>query len=152
MENLKTTKSFNNSNWVCLALIVIILLGLSLRMRAVLETEVDLPFRADAGQYYMYAYNLNNYGLYSSSFDGYGIKNANLKLDSYRTPGYPLFLALFVNDRDSSNILIRVLVTQALLSVIVIFLVYKISLIFLPPIGSLIAALLTSLSPHYSPL
>lgn len=141
--------NFTTSAWVWLAILLIVVMGLYMRVWVVLETEVSLPFRADAGEYYMYAYNLNHYGVYSKSFAGYMKNNpAAIKPDAYRTPGYPFFLALFVHGRDSSAILLSIALAQALLSVAVIFMTYKVCLKFLPPPGSLLVAALTALSPH----
>jgi len=48
----------NRKSAVNFCLVLIVLLGAFLRIHTATNTVVDAPLRADAGQYYSYAYNL----------------------------------------------------------------------------------------------
>ena len=68
---------------------LITLFGLALRLLYVLTARVDQPIYGDGLQYMVYAWNLLNHGVFSCSPAGSSI----VVPDSYRGPGYPLFLA-----------------------------------------------------------
>lgn len=130
-----------------LSFVGILLLGFNLRVRAVLDTEVIFPIRADAEQYMMYAYNLQHYQVYSNSTIGYTDQHSPPP-DALRHPGYPLFLTLFVTDTINQRTLLNILLVQALLSTLSIWLIYAFSRSFLTIWAALFVALLTALSPH----
>ena len=131
--------------WVALS----ILLALYLRVHAVLHTEVISPIRADASDYYSYAYNLRHSGIYSRSIpvnrDG---SPKALKPDALRSPGYPIFLTAFVNSSPNPAILTNITITQAIISTLTVFLAYLLYRNFLAPYWALAASILTALSPH----
>ena len=133
-----------------LILAVVFVVALLMRVTAVTQTEVDTPLRADAAQYYLYAINLKNYGVYSLA-DNIR-RDAELanppSPDASRTPGYALFLLPFVDYPPSVDGLSGVLMTQAVLSALTVLLAYFLFRPALPAWGALLAAVLTGLSPH----
>jgi 4-amino-4-deoxy-L-arabinose transferase-like glycosyltransferase len=130
-----------------LALVAILTLALGLRVHTVLNTEVNVPLRADAGEYFLYAYNLNHFETFSKSATGYA-HNKQPEPDAYRTPGYPLFLTLFVDGKVTEKMLAQILLSQALLSTLVVYLTFLFSRKILSEPKSLMVALLTAISPH----
>ena len=64
-------------------------LALHVRIQYVNKTLIDAPIRADARQYVIYGYNLANHGTFSKEFP-----SDNPCPDSFRSPGYPLLIAL----------------------------------------------------------
>ncbi len=126
---------------------LIVLLGGLLRTLAVADTVPYNPFRSDAAQYYMTAYNLNTYGIYSQDLGAAAGHETAPKPDAYRTPGYPLFLALFVDGPPDPQLFATIYSYQALLATVGVLLVLLLLRDF-PPWVSLPAALLTALSPH----
>ena len=72
-----------------LAVALVLLLAALVRVVYVLGAQVDLPIRGDVNQYVLYAWNLTHRGVFSSA-----LPSAAGIPDSYRGPGYPLFLAL----------------------------------------------------------
>ena len=79
----------------------------NLTLTTVLNTEVIKPLRADAGQYFMYAYNLRHKHTYSHQVDNPDDLKSPVKPDAVRSPGYPLFLALFVDGLPTKRMIIR---------------------------------------------
>lgn len=77
---------------VFLPLVLIIISGFYLRCESVVNTEVINPLRADAGQYFMYAYNLRHKHTYSHQVGNPGDLDSPVNPDAVRSPGYPLFL------------------------------------------------------------
>lgn len=130
-----------------LALLVVLLIGLQLRLTTVLGTEVDAPLRADAGQYFGYAYNLRNHGVYSFDSKGIGTDFAPAP-DHFRNPGYSFTLLPFAGSVPSDASLLNITLIQALLSAGVILLIYLAATPIMPPLAALGIALLTALSPH----
>jgi 4-amino-4-deoxy-L-arabinose transferase-like glycosyltransferase len=130
------------------ALALILLLGALMRLQAVLQTEVDTPFRADARKYAQYAYNLKYFGTYTYSVEGLQGDPSKLKPDSLATPGYPLFLALLLDRSVSQKSYYRILLTQALLSTLTILMTYLLFASIAGKAAGLLSAALTALSPH----
>ena len=73
-----------------LAVAILALLALVLREYYVLATVVETPVRGDVREYVAYAWNLLNHGVFSQVAPGDGAPVP----DAYRSPGYPVFLAL----------------------------------------------------------
>jgi len=69
---------------------LITLVGFVLRVLYVWMAQVDYPIRGDVNQYVLYAWNLVHRGVFSTALPD----AAGAAPDSYRGPGYPLFLAL----------------------------------------------------------
>jgi len=126
----------------------IIALGAWLRLAAVEGTSVVDPLRADAAQYFAYAFNLKYFRIYSRDPSGINEGNPELVPDSHRPPGYPLFLYPLVTNPVSYDSLRNIYVVQAIVGVLVVLGVYLVGIEVLPRPAALLAALLTALSPH----
>ena len=139
----------NRSSFVVLAILISILVsGFYLRYESVLKTEVIKPLRADAGQYFMYAYNLRHKHTYSQELGDLKDLKAPVKPDAVRSPGYPLFLALFVDALPNKKMINWILFSQVLISTLTILFTFLLFEKFLSPLWSLGIALLVALSPH----
>ena len=136
-----------NSRLITVALFAILLFGLHLRLTTVLGTEIEAPLRADAGQYFAYAYNLVNHGVYSADLKSIG-NAATPTPDHYRNPGYSLLILPFAQTPPSDASLLNITLLQALLSSTVILLIFLAARAVMPPAAALGVALLTALSPH----
>lgn len=136
------------------ALFVILVFGLTLRYQAFARSVVPLYPHGDAARYFLYAYNLNNFGVY-----GYGkmtllpadtdkeVARQQIEPDALITPGYPLYLSLFLRGDYSKEQSDRALLGQVFLSSLTILLAYA----SFAPFGrfyGLGVAGLTALSPH----
>ena len=137
------------SSWVTLLVFVCILvLGFYLRIGSVTGTVVINPLRADAGNYFMYAYNLRYKHTYSREIGNMKDLTSPVTPDSQRSPGYPLFLTLFLDGLSFQSFVHKVVITQAILSsltLIVAFLLFK---SFLSHAWALAASLLVAISPQ----
>lgn len=128
-----------------LLLLLVLLAGAALRFGAAAFTIVDEPIRADASQYYAYARNLVDAGVYSMSAPG----SATPVPDAVRPPGYALFLAPFAALLpEPETFLSAVLFAQALLGVLLIQQSFVLAARVLPHGWALAVALLVALSPH----
>jgi hypothetical protein len=136
------------------ALLVVLIFGSTLRYQAFAQSKVPLYPHGDAAKYFLYAYNLSNFGIY-----GYGelkvlpadtdkaIAQEVIKPDAINTPGYPLYLSLFLGGTYTEEQRDRALFGQVLLSSLTILLAYA----AFSPIGRIYGigvATLTALSPH----
>lgn len=135
------------SRLAVLVLLVALLVGLQFRLSVVLGTEVDTPLRADAGQYFAYAYNLRHHEVYSADRAGIG-SIVPPAPDHLRNPGYSLLLLPFAGSPPNDAALLNITVFQAVLSVAVILLIYLAARPLLPAAPAAGVALLTALSPH----
>jgi len=147
MDSLTSIEASTKNRLISLALFAILALALGLRIHAVLNTKVDIPLRADAGEYFFYAYNLNQFGTFSKSASGY-THNTQPVPDAYRTPGYPLFLALFVDGKITGKMLTHILLAQAFLSTLAVYLTFLFCRRIFSDPKSLAVAFLTAISPH----
>jgi 4-amino-4-deoxy-L-arabinose transferase-like glycosyltransferase len=132
-------------------LCVLVAVGFYLRNESLWQTVVDHPaIRADARDYFMYAYNLHHYGVYSRDPQGLskGVTSDDILPDAVRSPGYPLFLALFMGSHPIAVILVHVLSVQVLISTLTVALAYFVYRRFLTLFWAAGAALFTTLSPH----
>jgi len=130
--------------WVLAA---ILLLGLDLRVESVLHSVVDNPVRADARDYVLYAYNLERYGVYSLS-DTWAPEAAPPAPDAMRSPLYPLFLTVFLDQPPTRDNLRTALMAQALLGTLTVALAYALARAVLAVPFALAASALVALSPH----
>ena len=131
-----------------LVLLFILLLGLDLRMEGAWRTVVNAPIRADALDYYAYAYNLRNHNVYSRSPAAMQGNPAQLTADAVRPPLYPLFLYPFAGEIPTSSTVTAILVTQAILGTLALMLAFYIFRSFLSEIPAIAATALTAISPH----
>lgn len=131
-----------------LVLLFILLLGLDLRMEGAWRTVVDTPIRADAMDYYAYAYNMRNYNIYSRSPVALQGNPTQLTADAVRPPLYPLFLYPFTGERPTFSTVTAILVTQAILGALSLILAFYIFRSFLNEILAIAATALMAISPH----
>lgn len=118
-------------------------LALHVRIQYVNQTLIDTPIRADASQYVIYGYNLVNHGTFSKEFP-----SDNPCPDSFRSPGYPLLIALALILGGDQGFYPIVIYTQTVLGASVALLTFCIAIQFLPLWGSIAAGILVALSPH----
>ncbi len=159
---------------VFLLLIAILAVGSYLRYEAATKTVVQAPLRSDALQYFMGAYNLSNYGVFSTDIEGY-ISNGREKPvpNSYRLPGYPIFLLPFIEGhykldfysnkemsdypifaemsvagKKSALVVDRITGAQAVLGSVAVLVIYLLCSTFLSPPAALFVTALAAISPH----
>jgi 4-amino-4-deoxy-L-arabinose transferase-like glycosyltransferase len=146
MASSKTTGRLSTLQLACVSLVL--LLGAFLRFVNVADTVVDHPFRSDAAAYYKTAYNLHTFGVYSHDINESDGREAAPQPDALATPGYPLFLTLFVDRLPEPSVFHEVELWQALIGCITLLLVFH---LFWELAGfevGLAAMLLTAISPH----
>ena len=129
------------------ASILLFVLALGIRLSVVLDTEVIAPVRADAADYVAYAYNLEQHGVYSRE-PTFFVGNAPERPDAVRSPLYPLFLTLFLDDPVETGDLLNVLIAQAFLGAATALLTFRVFLGLLGPRWSFAAGMLVALSPR----
>lgn len=100
------------------------------------------PIRADAAHYVQYAVNLHEHGVFSL---GTGVAPQS---DSFRSPGYPVFLWLHRVLFGAENLYTAARLTQALLDTLSVLLAFFLARQVLSFPGALVAMALTALSPH----
>lgn len=133
--------------WFLLSAAAVVLCALFLRWAAVNQTEINGPLRKDAGDYYRYAYNLRHYGIFSRSDEGIQADRSP-KPDALRLPGYPVFIAAFLDDGKDFSFMPRVLKAQAVLGTATILIYLLIFRAYLQPALATIAATFAAISPH----
>ena len=121
--------------------------GLYLRIEMASKTVVDTPIRADAAEYYLYAYNLEKYGVYSRQRPSQ-IEDYIPVPDAHRTPGYSLFLLPFIKIYPPLKMVGFVVVTQAIISALTILTAFVFFRSFIDGPWALGAAFLVAISPH----
>ena len=124
--------------------LLIILTLFALGFRTAYNKVTRTTIQADARQYAFYAYNLYKYGVYSSEEN-----TTNPKPDSFRSPGYPLFLELTMMVSGVKGFFDTARLWQAVLSSLMVPLVFLLGI----RLGSgdriaLVASALTAASPH----
>jgi 4-amino-4-deoxy-L-arabinose transferase-like glycosyltransferase len=127
------------------ALAAIALLSFGLRWHYVSATFVRTPLGGDASQYFLYAWNLAHHGVFSLSRP----EASAIIPDSYRDPGYPLFLAIWMKATgDGPSWYVAVLMCQALLGTLTIALSLQVSKQWLSARWATAAGLLMAVWPH----
>jgi hypothetical protein len=124
----------------------ILLLALYLRLLVVSGSQVDIPLRADAGQYFSYAYNLKFHGVYAAT-DTWR-SGATPVADNFRNPGYSLLLVPLLDAQVTAKNIYLITLMQAIISTFTVALVFftiRRLFNFYTAAG---AALLTAISPH----
>jgi len=132
---------------VALIIIGVFTAGLYLRFEMANKTVVYQPIRADAKEYYLYAYNLAKYGVYSRQSPRQ-IENYTPAPDAHRTPGYSLFLLPFIKISPPLKMVAVVVVTQAIISALTILIALVFFKSFLKGPWALGGAVLVAISPH----
>jgi len=113
-----------------------------------MKSEVIIPLRSDAKQYFAYAHNLYRYGIYSGVLPEKQEQVKELVPDAVRTPGYPIFLIPFIHYSVVDNTLLNIAVAQVLMSTLVMIMVFFLARNLLPVWLSLCSVALVALSPH----
>jgi hypothetical protein len=132
--------------WVVLLLVV----GAYFRIAAVSGTTVDGPLRADALDYFLSAYNLVHYGVYSRSRAILESPSGPApQPDAYRSPGVPMIFVPFISVLPNGARMIRrvqsVNVLFGLATIVAITLAAATALPWRAAAG---VGLLTACSPH----
>jgi 4-amino-4-deoxy-L-arabinose transferase-like glycosyltransferase len=134
-------------------LLLLLVLASFVQVVAVNRTVTDQPLRADAGEYFSYAFNLDRHGTYSIDPTWQRPPGAQVPTpDAYRPPGYPLFLRLVGHPEPTDDYLRRVVLVQAMLGVASVALLFLLARRFLSFRAALAAAALTALSPQLAVL
>lgn len=133
-------------DWVWIgALILVTALALILRWYYVSTAKVIDPIRADAAQYYRYAWNLAHHAVFS----GAASDAARIVPDNYRDPGYPLLLAAWMKLFSNEGYwYAAVLFTQAALGALTVPLTMLLGRHWLGRGWATGAGLLIALWPH----
>ena len=114
------------TSWGLLGLVVLtIIIGFYLRNESSYGTRVVYPFRADARDYYMYAYNLRHSQTYSKDITSLSDSRHSVSPDAVRSPGYPLFLSIFVDGPPDNRTFATIVFAQMLLSNLVLVLAFS---------------------------
>ncbi len=129
-----------------LSLIVIGALMIRVEYVKVLLNEYDIknfPIHADSRQYVKYGYNLAEHNTFSIDFP-----SSNPIPDSFRSPGYPLIIALSMRLTNGTKFIPIILYVQVLIGSTIILLTYLLAARCLPGWGALTAAGLVAICPH----
>lgn len=129
-----------------LSMVVVVVLALILRLQMIEHSVVDHPIRADASQYYHYAVNLKQHGIYSMSRPNQdGVPPV---ADAHRNPGYALFIYPYVEFPPTLQMVYKVEMVQVLLSALTILLMASAMKSVLGLRLSICLGCLIALSPH----
>ncbi|NII71611.1 4-amino-4-deoxy-L-arabinose transferase-like glycosyltransferase [Dyella sp. SG562] len=121
------------------------LLAFVLRWYYVTHAIVYSPIRGDAIEYYSYAWNLLHHGVFSLAKPNV----AQIVSDSFRDPGYPVFLAAWIGALEEfPDWYLSLLIGQAVLGALTVVLLMDAARGWLPPrwIGG--AGVLMAIWPH----
>lgn len=124
-------------------LFFIFLLALWFRFQFVYPNLNDIPVVRDASEYVNYGRNLVYHGTFSRE-SAVG-KPAP---DAYRSPGYPLLVALSIIVGGEQHYRATVVLTQVVLSALLVPLTFLTGIYLLSVRGAMVAALLVAVSPH----
>jgi len=140
------TESAHERPWRwALALLAITLLALALRWYYVSHALVLNPVRGDARHYFAYAWNLANHGVFARD----AMDATTLHPDSYRDPGYPLFLAIWMKMLGAGDAwYAAVLICQALLGALTVTFATLLGRHWLPARWAIGAGVLMAVWPH----
>src|SRR5574337_1066310 len=134
--------------WLLLLLVGLFALGI--RYYYVTHAQVFQPVnqpnvRGDAVEYYRYAFNLSAHGVFSKAPAG----TTPLVGDSFRDPGYPLFLAGWMKVFGQwDSWYAAVLLSQALLGALTVMLMLALARRWMPPGWLAAAGVLMAVWPH----
>ena len=137
-----------SSNIPRLMLVLILCLSAFVQSNVVSRTVIDYPLRADAGEYFAYAFNLEHFGVYSSAKTWATTRERAPARDKMRSPGYPVFLLLVGTPEPTESYIRKVTILQAGLGVLSVWLVFLISASFVARPLALLVALVVAINPH----
>jgi 4-amino-4-deoxy-L-arabinose transferase-like glycosyltransferase len=121
------------------------LLAFILRWYYVTHAIVDTPVRGDAIEYYCYAWNLIHHGVFSLARPD----AAQVVSDSFRDPGYPVFLAAWIGALGAfAEWYPRLLIGQALLGAVTVVLLMSAARHWLPTRWIAGTGVLMAIWPH----
>ncbi len=128
-------------------LVLLVGLGAWMRWTAVVDTEVEKPVRGDAEEYMAAARNLVKYGVYSEHAppEDDGEEPAP---SAKRSPGFPLWAALFMDPDDMEKSMDRILLGNWALSIISLVLLAFLFYRVLPYWACCAVLFLVAISPH----
>lgn len=120
------------------------ILAFSLRWGYVANSQFNQPVRSDAYYYVMLGKNL----AFDHVFNSAAEHNGKSRHEA-RPPGYPFFLAAMFKITNSFPAFFKfTLITQCLLGALTVVLTYQLARYLVPPIWSMVAALLITFSPQ----
>lgn len=121
------------------------LFAFGIRWYYVSTAVVLSPVRGDAIQYFSYAWNLVNHGIFSKALPD----AASVLPDNYRDPGYAVFLALWMKLFGTGDTwYAAVLIAQAGLGALTVTLATQLGRYWLPLRWAVAAGVLMALWPH----
>lgn len=145
------TDSVRRKRWQWpLLLFLLWVFAFGIRYHYVVQAQVFQPAnvinaRADAVEYYDYALNLSRYATFSKDRPGEEPPSS----DSFRDPGYPVFLAAWMKIYSQWNSwYAAILLSQALLSSLTVVLMVAVARHWMPGSWLALAGLLISIWPH----
>jgi hypothetical protein len=122
------------ARWPMLLLAAILALAAFLHFTVATQSAVPMPMASDSSEYFSYAYNLRNHGVYSDDLSWADeMQPGGVRPDAMRPPGYPLFLLAIPGLDASEQYLQRVVRVQAVLGVCSVWLFYLLARRFLRP-------------------
>ncbi len=124
--------------WVCA------LLALVLRVFYVSTVSVDSPTSGDAGEYFIYARNIAEHGIFSSSLPG----GQAVTPDNYRDPGYPFLVSILMRVSDGQGWYPLLLFVQAVLGAATVALAMLLGRRWMPAPWLGVAGILMAIWPH----
>ena len=127
---------------------VLLLISFHMRVTSAIETWIPNPVQRDAGEYFMYAYNLKFHHVYSRDEAGLHETDIIPAPDAVRSPGYPLFLSFFINAPVNERMIKTITLAQVMLSSITVLFSFLLLKSFLPLAWTTAATFLISISPH----
>ena len=137
--------SMSKKQWVKLVCAFsIVFFALWFRLEYQAHTIVDTPLRADAAQYYSIGWNLVHHGVVSMAIPD----SVAPSPDSYRSPGYPLLVALSIQLGGDEKGYHYLLLLQALLGALSVGLTIAIARQWLSFTYAIIAGLTAAIWPH----
>jgi 4-amino-4-deoxy-L-arabinose transferase-like glycosyltransferase len=123
-------------------LAIVTISAILLRIGYVYFTVIEDPIRADAAHYVSYARNLVHHGTFSRDY-----QCAVPRPDSYRSPGYPAFIASAML-LGGKNAYPMIRYTQAIIGGLMVPVTFSLGVLFLPAWAAMVAAVFVALSPH----
>lgn len=118
--------------------------ALVLRFLYVHPSIDNIHIARDAQQYISYGQNLYHH----KTFSRQPLSTEKPHSDSYRSPGYPLFISLMMIFGSEIIFLPFLIYSQVFLSALLVPLTFYTGIFFLPAAGALIASVFVALSPH----